>query len=178
MSMRSWLRNLFTRPATRSGRKAPHRGRPALEALEDRAVPATFTVLNINDSGPGSLRDAIAQAQSGPNLGVADQIVFGDGSGSGGTNFLDSTPDTISLTGGELMLTDAATTTITGPGASLLSISGNNASRVFLNFGASALSGLTITGGSGANSGGVANLGTAWLTDCTITGNSSASVGG
>jgi uncharacterized repeat protein (TIGR01451 family) len=49
---------------------------PALEALERRALLAQFPVTNTNDSGPGSLRDAIDQAnlQSGP-----DEIVFAIG---------------------------------------------------------------------------------------------------
>jgi hypothetical protein len=70
MKAQSWIRNVFARPVTRPIRKPPHRGtRLVLEALEDRTVPSTFTVTNTNDSGAGSLRDAIAQAQSGANLG-------------------------------------------------------------------------------------------------------------
>ena len=57
-----------------------------LEHLERRVVPATFLVTNTNDSGTGSLRDAILQA----NLdSVTDTIQF---SISGGTGF-----NTISL---------------------------------------------------------------------------------
>src|SRR5436309_2128231 len=147
MTKSSWVRKLFTRPANRPIRKAPRRARLAVEVLEDRTVPSTFTVLNTNDSGAGSLRAAVisANANAGP-----DTIVFGDGSGAGGTNFLDATPDTITLTSNQLSLTDTAVTTITGTGANLLSISGNNARRVFnVSDGASAaLSGLTITGGN------------------------------
>src|SRR5262249_10811771 len=42
---------------------------PLLEALEDRTAPAVFTVNNVNDSGPGSLRQAVldANATTGPN---------------------------------------------------------------------------------------------------------------
>jgi hypothetical protein len=47
-----------------------------LEALEDRAVPSTFTVLNLADSGPGSLRAAITVANSSPG---ADTINFAPG---------------------------------------------------------------------------------------------------
>src|SRR5262245_46241909 len=42
----------------------PRRFRPRLEVLEDRALPSTFTVLNLADSGAGSLRAAILAANS------------------------------------------------------------------------------------------------------------------
>jgi hypothetical protein len=179
MTMRSWTRCLLARPATRTIRKRPHRARLALEALEDRTVLSTFTVTNTNDSGAGSLRDAITQAQSAANLGVADTIVFNNDS-SLGTNFYDSTPHTITLTGGPLTLTDTATTTINGPGANLLSISGNNQSGVFaINSGASAaLSGLTITGGMASFGAGVDNHGTLALNGCTVKENYGSTGGG
>ena len=57
MDTPSTIRNL------RARRAAPARRRPsprlAVEPLEDRCVPATFTVLNTSDAGTGSLRDAI-----------------------------------------------------------------------------------------------------------------------
>jgi titin len=37
-----------------------------VEALEDRTVPSTFTVTSTADSGPGTLRDAIAQVNADP----------------------------------------------------------------------------------------------------------------
>src|SRR5262245_55329080 len=145
MSMRSWIRNVFARPATRPIRKAPHRFRPALEALEDRTVPSTFTVLNtLDDGSAGTLRWAVDQANS--NAG-ADTIDFDSG--------VFSTPQTITLTGGQLTLSDAATTTITGPAAGV-SLSGNNTSRVFgiASAASAALSGLTISGGRTSLQGG------------------------
>jgi hypothetical protein len=55
--------------------------RPAVEALEDRTVPATFNVTNLSDGGGGSLRDAITRSNASPD---ADTIVF-DPSIRGGT---------------------------------------------------------------------------------------------
>src|SRR5690348_9903749 len=48
----------------RCGAERRHRPPRAwrIEPLEGRVVPATITVLNTNDSGPDSLRAAIAQA--------------------------------------------------------------------------------------------------------------------
>ena len=106
-------------------------------------IAANDTVVtNTNDSGEGSLRQAILNANA---FAGADTITFA------GSVFADATPDTITLTSGELVITDALT--INGLGASNLIISGNNASTVFnVNDGSSnqiavAINGLTITGG-------------------------------
>jgi titin len=77
MSVPSWLRT-WPKRLNRSGDRTPIRTRrtsvrPRLEALEDRAVPATFTVLNTNDSGAGSLRQAILDANANPGM---DTIAF------------------------------------------------------------------------------------------------------
>ena len=67
--------------------------------------------------------------------------------------------------------------TITGPGANLLTISGNNASRVFDIAAGVSISGLTISGGLAPNSsnngwgGGIYNGGSLTLTDSTVSGN-------
>src|SRR4051794_2204571 len=45
--------------------------------LEDRSNPATLTVTNLNDSGLGSLREAVIQANDEVNHPGADTIVFG-----------------------------------------------------------------------------------------------------
>lgn len=81
---------------------------------------ATFSVTNNSDSGVGSLRQAILDANAAAG---ADTINFT------GT-MADTTPDIITLTTGQLLISDDLT--ITGPGANLLTISGNNASRVFV----------------------------------------------
>ena len=74
---------------------------------------ATFTVTNTNDSGAGSLRQAIIDAN-----GTAGEDTI-DLSGVSGT---------ITLTSGELTVNDDLI--ISGPGANMLAVSGNNASRV------------------------------------------------
>jgi hypothetical protein len=77
MTVYSWIRKLFARPLTRPVRRAPARGRLAVEALEAREVPATFNVTNGIDPGTrsdgtttaGTLSWALAQAntQAGPH---------------------------------------------------------------------------------------------------------------
>jgi hypothetical protein len=167
MTMHSWIRKLFGRPL----RKEPRRARLAVEALEQRCVP-TFTVTNLLDDGSlGSLRWAVGQANAtgGEQSIDFDPTVF-------------ATHQTITLSGTQLELTDTTgTETITGPAVGV-TVSGNNASRVFqIDGGVSAsISGLTITGGNGGsgNGGGLFNLGTTTLTDCTISGNSALGAGG
>jgi hypothetical protein len=129
----------------RTGKHLP-RFVPQLTPLEDRTLPSTFTVLNLNDSGTGSLRAAIAAANTNPG---PDTIAFSQG-----------LHGTITLTSGELLITGSVT--VNGPGADRLSVSGNNASRVFelatgLNV---TLSGLTITHGRALDAaGGILNNG-------------------
>src|SRR5215207_9163126 len=74
----------------------------------------TLLVSNTADSGPGSLRDAI---QENHTLGGGHTILF--------SNVVSGT---IKLTSGELLV--ETNVTIVGPGPSLLTISGNGASRV------------------------------------------------
>jgi len=87
----------------------------ATGSLFAQTGPSTFTVATLADSGPGSLRQAIANAnaQAGPST-----ITFASG-----------LHGAIVLKTGALVL--ATSTEIDGPGAGLLSVSGGNASRVF-----------------------------------------------
>ena len=75
-------------------------------ALEQRALLSTVTVVNTNDSGPGSLRDAINNAVSGEVI-----------------NFARSAYGTINLTSGPLVV-NFINLTIQGPGPGKLTISG------------------------------------------------------
>ena len=73
MSFFSWLRNPMGNRARRARPRAPApRFRPRLEALEDRCVPSTLRVANLNDSGPGSLRYEIAQAAKSGDTIILD----------------------------------------------------------------------------------------------------------
>ncbi|MGE5213527.1 MAG: choice-of-anchor Q domain-containing protein [Nitrospirota bacterium] len=121
------------------------------------SAPADIiTVTNTNDSGPGSLRNALAIANNG------DTIQF-------------AVTGTIGLTTGELVVDKSVT--ISGPGAANLAIDGNAQSRVFhITPGtAASISGVTIANGdaSGDSGGGIYNDHAAvTLDNCTISGNS------
>ena len=57
----------FTSLRRKTHQTAAPRGRlfvPRLENLEERTVPSTLTVVNPNDTGAGSLRNAITHANS------------------------------------------------------------------------------------------------------------------
>ncbi len=159
--------------AARSRQSDRHRVRPQLLALENRRLLATFTVTNTNSSGTGSLSYEIGQANSSSGASTIDFDA---------TDF--STPQTITLGGSELVLSDPiGLETIIGPAAGV-TISGGGKSRVFQvgRFVQASLSGLTIVGGKVSGQvgygGGLYNSGFATLTDCTISGNSAGDDGG
>lgn len=116
-------------------RRAPTRARLSLEQLEDRRVPANFTVMNLNDANDGSLRKAVEDANA---LAGADTILFRS-----------DLTGTIKLAA-EIPITDSVT--ITGPGAAVIAVSGDNQYRIFNIDNAAAvidvsISGLTLTQG-------------------------------
>jgi hypothetical protein len=127
---------------------------------------ATITVTNGNDSGPGSLRQAILSASSGDTINFAPCLTA------------------VTLTSSELVI--HKNLTITGPGADRLTVRrGTNAPafRIFhitLSTVTVSISRLTISNGSevadilsgsGGDGGGIRNAGVLTLTDCTISAN-------
>src|SRR5262249_40692065 len=96
-------------------------------------------------------------------------------------NFADGLQGTITLTSGELAITNSLD--IEGPGAAQITVSGNNSSRVFdIRPGVNVtLAGLTISNGqvkaSSSSSdvsvfgGGIYNAGTLTLSNCTVSNN-------
>ena len=123
------------------------------------ADAATITVTNNRDSGPGSLRQALADAHN------EDAINF-DSSLEG---------QTITLASGELVVNKIVS--INGPGPNNLAVDANHASRVFhVSDGANAgISGLSIVNGSasGLYGGGIYNdHSTLSVINCTLRDNS------
>ena len=118
------------------------------------AFATGITVTNTNDSGPGSLRQAIASAQAGDVIGFSVS----------GTIVLNST----------LMINTSLT--INGPGPSALALDGNNATQILVvNSGAVVkISGLTVQNANTTGyyyGGAILNYGTLTLTNIVATGN-------
>ncbi|MBX9582470.1 MAG: right-handed parallel beta-helix repeat-containing protein [Gemmataceae bacterium] len=153
---------------------SPRRPAPrlCLEPLEDRTTPATFTVRNANDAGAGSLRQAVLDANA---TDAADRIEFD-------TAFF-ATPRTVTLAG-ELAVTRDVT--IAGPGADRLTVSGNDAARVFnVDDGNGAadrtvrIEGLTVTRGRTAgDGGGVRNAESLTVADALVSASAAGFNGG
>jgi hypothetical protein len=121
-----------------------------------------------SEPGHTTLRDAITSA----NLNPGSTITFA--SGLSGTITLDGTD----------LPTIAVPTTITGPGAGQITVSGNNATRIFYiqptNPGDPvSISGLTLSAGNSIFGGGISASYTALtVSDSVISGNNSSSDGG
>jgi hypothetical protein len=124
----------------------------------------TYDVSNTGASGPGSLRQAILDANEN---GGHDTITF-------------KITGTIVLTDTLPQITDDVT--ITGPGTGSLAISGNDSHQVFniANSTAVTITGVTIQDGkvSAGAGGGISNAGTLTLNNCTVCSNTTNIGGG
>ncbi len=128
-----------------------------------QADAATFNVTNADDSGPGSLRQALSDANVN---GETDVVDLSQISGQ-----------TVNLTGGALEIYDDEIE-INGAG---VTIDAGGDSRVFqINGSEVSLNGLTITGGGSVGEGGgiYSEYGSLELNDCTISGNAAIDEGG
>lgn len=140
---------------------------PVAAARAAQALPnATILVTNTNDSGVGSLRDAITQANASAG---ADTITFS----VTGTIVRSSTLPSI-----------ADNLTIDGPGAPSLTISGNNAvgvifvdTGVTLNLWKVTIANGMVTGDPGAGGGLYNNGGTVTISNTTFYSNSASNGG-
>src|SRR5690348_12417156 len=85
-----------------------------IETIEPRLLMSSYTVTNLNDSGPGSLRAGVQQVTA---LDSNGQIGFAVGLSG-----------TINLTSGPIVITNGVN--INGPGAGLITLSGNHTGKV------------------------------------------------
>ncbi len=145
----------------------------SLRPLSDVPGLVVTTLADTIDAGDGqtSLREAIAYAAT---LSGAQTITFSDNTDDGAVDFHDGTARTITLGGTQLTL--SSDLNIEGPGASLLSVSADNSSRVFqvdtdteVTF-----TGFTVRDGEVAeDGGGILNGGDLTLLEMIITENES-----
>jgi hypothetical protein len=167
----SFRRNLCRGSRPRhSGHQHPRR-KPDLESLEGRALLSSWIVNSIGDSGDGTLRWAITQANGDTDPAGAliqfDPAVF-------------STPQTITL-GSQLELTNTAVPeTIGAANVSPVTVSGNSAVRVLqVDGGVTArITALTISSGMSDVGGGIYSAGSLTLANCIVTSNQSIGPGG
>jgi hypothetical protein len=118
-------------------------------------------VTNLNDTGSGSLRDAIATTPPG-----------------GTVDFQTGLAGTITLTTGELAIIKDLT--IAGPGANVIKVSANGQSRVFNIPSRSnvALSDLMIADGFASTGGGISSFAVLTVSGCVLTNNRTPPGGG
>jgi Right handed beta helix region len=122
-------------------------GTPKVVSLLTELVKTSTVVTNVNDSGPGSLRQAVLTA----NSLASGQIVSFDSS-------VFSSSKTINLTSGAIPITD--TLTISGPGSKRVLVSAGGLSRIFeidkpgSSGNTITINGLDLSGGSVASDGG------------------------
>jgi CSLREA domain-containing protein len=142
---------------------------------------ATFTVSKVADTNDGtcdtdcSLREAVAAA----NAAASDDVINFDGMVFGSAQ-------TILLSLGEIVITANGSLTVNGTGASMLTIDGNNASRILtINNATTFINSITFTRGNGvgtANTGRAGAIynfgGTTVISNSIITNNTAATGGG
>jgi hypothetical protein len=133
MVFTSWLK--WLKADRRDARKC---FRPRLDVLEDRNLPSTYMVSNLADSGVGSLRQAVINANAHAGTDVIQFKVTG----------------TVNLSAASGPLSISDNLKIDGPGQGKLTIDGGQATRVFAIGGGAAVTidNLTIANGAANDS--------------------------
>lgn len=130
-------------------------------AVSYDAISDAITVINTNDSGDGSLRQALGDATDGT-------IITFDPSLAGAT---------ITLSAPLKALADL-TVTIEGPADKGITLDANRSGRALVVHGETVtLQNLTITGGENTSGGAILNEGDLTLENCTVTGNHAPTAG-
>lgn len=150
----NFFRKIFNLDLSKKASRKGRSRRLELLGLEERVVPATFSVINNSDSGAGSLRDAITLANTTAGNDIID------------FNFTGTSPYTITLATALPNIVDASSTvgagtagtvTIDGLGASNPTISGSlGGFRIFTidTGGNLSISGVTVSGANTSSYGG------------------------
>src|SRR3989442_382591 len=107
-----------------------------LSSLETRTAPAGYLVNSLADSGTGSLRQAVINANNNPGEETIqlDSVLFA------------TYPGPIAVTSGQITVSDSLV--ITGPGNQKALISGNNSSRILNSSAKLNISDLSFEGGA------------------------------
>src|SRR5262249_4106482 len=144
----------------------PRRYVPRLELLEDRLAPATLMVTNTNDSGVGSLRQAILDSVNHTGLGTGNDTIQFSPTIDGQTINLTTAINDATVAGASALRIDKSDTLVIDGETGLtkgitIDADGASAFRLFYIYpGASlTLTGLTLSGGvaqggNGGSSGG------------------------
>jgi hypothetical protein len=141
------------------------------------ATPTVYTVDLTSDTGAGSGTEGDLLYVT--NLANANTSLAGSEIEFSPTVF--ATPQTITLTSPVALSEPSGPETIVGPGANVVTVSGNKAVEVFDVHESGVivtLSGLTISDGSANSGGGIGNSGMLAVTACTISGNEASDGGG
>lgn len=149
-----------------------------IELLENRIAPSVFIVTNLNDSGNGSLRDAIAKADTHTG---ADTITFHLPAPAAHSENIITLASTLTIT----PITPGDQLTIAGPGAGKLILNGNNAIQI-LSVGTAddtvdspvTISGLSILNGNSVAGGAIIANDSLTLKNVIVSGNTASNVGG